>query len=722
MSDTPLCDEALTTHVGVPPGLESALRNVERTARAARARLGAIVQGGRAAPAVAAALERLDMFLDDARRSPLRRALRRPLRQIALGTLPWRRLESAWRSAVLRADAAARLQGAIDELRGALARVESRFGADLPYWTRFHLQRERVTGDEIERLRRDDARKPVLERLRRVEMELARIHAHLPSPEYVAAMQLGRNWPGGVNPGELMAATVMRLSERFAGRAPAGQTERLRLAAARHLRELGAAGDWARTARKPAHTVAEQIANASLASAGELEWRDDGPLWAGMIAAAQDALHAPRRRGAWQPALPPRGAPASGEEAWGTTHFAIPLSPDYVLLTPETPSPARVTSRRVALDAAVECAAFSGPAGFETVEAARQDVEPLFAGLSGEPAWYRTERKARLTIVARAGALWLARLDARGELEAVRTPAWSGGAPRDARLHVLLDGVSAPPLGPVAVGSAGDAEEFGGVARREVEAPFAAWRRAWLKTAAEERDHDRLEAEHAFFRAVARQAGGLGLRPLGRGRTDRPAANGYLYAPPFAFSDAESPPLARWMDENPILFIAAAARLAAALSGIGQGLGVYHRSALAFRIEWTPAGLARPMAVATAAPFAAPLGRTYVGVGRRKRIIPELGGLGMRLLPSAVAAGGVATPEAEAQAWALFALDLLARKRLPASLSGTADLAAFAAEAPEGHFHVPDAAARLGRALTDWTVARALLEQLSRLGEDPSPR
>lgn len=724
MSDAPLCDAVLSTPIEVPPGLGSALRNVERAARMARARLQQVAETGHPIPAVEDALGRLHVFLGDERRSPFRRALRRPLRQISLGTPAWRRLESAWRAVVLRADAAARLQAAVEELRGDVARITARFGAELPYWTRHHLELEKVTAADVEGLRREDARKALRERLRRVEGELERLRSHLPPAHHLHSVQLADAWPDDVAPGELLGAAMLRLAERAAGRTAAGQTVRVRAAAARHLRELGAAAGWERIASQAAHSTAEQLANAALSAGGEVAWLDDAPLWSGLVASAGDALHDPPRRDGWQPQLLMGDAGTEGD-AWGATHFAIPLSPDYVLLTPETPSAVRVYSRRVALGTGVECVAFSCPAGFETVDDARRDVDPLFAGFTAEPAWYRTVRRARLTVLARSGVLWLARLDERGELDRAPTAAWSTGAPRDARLRVLLDGVSASPPRPIAVGAVGaaggDAVAFGGVSLREVEAPFAACRRAWLKTAATDGDEDRVAAEHEFFRQAARHAGGVGLRPLGRGRLERPAADGYLYAPPFAFSDAGSPPLGRWMAAKPVMFACAAARLCAALTRMGWGLGVFHRAALAFRVEWSPEGLARPVAVVTMAPFAVPLGHYHARTREAAASIPELPGLGLPLLHPMVMEGGLAMPETEAQAWALFALDLLARKRLPSGTRSLEEVARIATESPGDYFTVPQAAARFGAALVDGARARALAESLARVGEERSP-
>lgn len=720
MSDTPLADAVLSTPIEVPPGLGSALANVERGARAARARLRRVAEAGRPVAAVEEALGRLDLFLDDARGSPFRRALRRPLRQVSLGTPGWRRLESAWRAVVLRADAAVRLQAAVDELRAEVARIEARFGAVLPYWTRVHLEREKVTAAEVERIRRDDARKALGERLRRVEGELERLRAHLPPAHALPSLQLADEWPGDVAPGELLAAAALRLAERAVGPPMAGQVPRVRQTAARHLFELGAAGRWERVASQPVHTVAEQLANAALAAAGETAWHDDAPLWSALLASAGDALHDPPRAEGWQPQpLAPGAANRDGD--WGATHFAIPLSADFVLLTPETPSAVRVASRRLAPGAAVECVAFSGPAGFETVEGAGRDLDPLFAGFTAAPAWYHTVRSARLTVLARAGALWLARVEARGELAPAETAAWSAAAPREARLRVLLDGVSAPPLQPVRVGSPGEpAIELGGIALREVEAPFATCRRAWLKTADEGAD-DRLVAEHDFFRRAARHPEGVGLRPLGRGRLERPAADGFLYAPPFAFTATSSPPLARWMAANPVMFACAAARLSATLTRMGLALGMFHRSALAFRVAWSPGGVCRPFALVVAAPFAVPLGETYLRADPAAAPVPEFPGLGVRLVHPAVLEGGPATPEAEAQACALFVLDLLARTRLPRGTRSMEEVATIAMERPDDYFSVPQAAVRFGAALADGARARTLVESLAKVSEGPPP-
>jgi hypothetical protein len=716
VSETPLCDAALASPLGVPPGLDSALRGVERGARAARARLRATAERGGAVPAVGEALARLDEFLEDPRRSPLRRALKRPLRQIAVGTPGWRRLDASWRAAVLRADAAARLQDAVEELRGELARVTARFGGALPYWTRWHLEREKVTADHIEQLRRDDARKSVRERLRFVESELERLHAHLPPSSTVDAVQLADAWPTDVAPGELLAAAALRLAERHAGRGSGLPAIRLRHAAARHLHALGAAGEWRRVAHQPEHTLAEQLAAAAVSAGEELRWTDDGPLWAGLVAAAQDAAHGESRRDAWQPQPHVRELEEPDGD-WGATVFAVPLSPDYVLLTPETPSAVRVSSRRVGLGAAVECAAFSGAGGFATLDDARRDVAPLFDGLADEPAWYRTARKARLKVLAKSGDAWLARLDSRGELARAPTAGWSTGAPRDARLRVLLDGLSAPPVHPVAVGGAGDEPvEFCGLTRHEVEAPYAGYRRLWLRTA-EEGGDERLKAEHELFRGLARSAPGAGLRPAGRGRMERPRAEGYLYVPPFAFAADESPPVARWMAANPVVFIVAAAKVALSLARSGMALGVFHRSSFAFRVEWTPAGVARPVAIVSAAPFAGRLGEPYARFARA----PEFGGLGARLLPSAVVTGAAATAETEAQAWALFALDLLATKRLPPSSWSAEEVASVATVSAGQFFHIPNAAERFGAALRDGARALTLLESVARAGE-PRPR
>ncbi len=715
MSQTPLCDAVLATPIGVPPGLESALRGVERDARHARDGLLALAAAGDAVPAVGAALARLNAFLGDCRRSPLLRALRRPLRQIALGTPAWRRLESAWRAAVMQAAAATRLQRAVVDLRTDLARVTRRFGAAMPYWTVQVLARHRVDAAHVEGLRRDDGKKPLAERLARAEAELERLARHLPPPEELESFQRAKRWPDGVTPGELLAAASLALAGRTAE--PASAAVRLRASAARQLHALGAAAGWERGRTGAEHSVAEQLANAALAVRGEVDLIDDAPLWTGMMEASADGLYAPGRAGAWQAQLnPPRAADGDAVD-WGATHFVLPISPHHALVTPEHPSAVRVTSRRVTVDAALECAVFAGGSGFETVERARGEVAPLFTGLGDGPAWYRNERRTALTVIGRAGAQWLARIDRVGELAPVDAPAWRATAPREARLRVLLDG-AVPSAAPVGVGAV-DAEvtELSGVEQRVVDAPFARVRRAWLKTAASPADEARVEAEHAFFRHLSARLDGAGLRPLGRGRLDRPAAEGPLYVPPFAFALRDSPPLARWAAAAPIGVLCAVARLSVRLWAAGLALGLYHRAAFAFRVEWTAGGVLRPLPVITMAPFAAVMGEPRPELGAAG-VAPEFPELGVRLLPHALASGFPATPGTEAQAFVLFALDLLAKRRLRSRVRTLDGVARVAAEDPGEHFGEPEGAMHFVGALTDPRRSLTIVQSLARVGEE----
>jgi len=717
MSHTPLCDAVLSTPIGVPPGLESALRGVERDARHARDGLLALAAAGDAVPAVDVALARLDAFLDDRRRSPLLRALRRPLRQIALGTPAWRRLESAWRAAVIQAAAATRLQRAVVELRADLARVTARFGAAMPYWTALILVRHRVALTDVESLRRDDGKKPLAERLSRAEAELERLARHLPPPETLEAFQSAKDWPGGVTPGELLAAASLALLHRPPEPASAGVAVRLRAAAARQLHALGTAAGWKRGRTGAGHSVAEQLANAALAVRDEVGLIDDAPLWTGMMEASADGVYAPGRAGAWQAQLAPPRAADDETVDWGATHFVLPISPHHALVTPEHPSAVRVASRRVAVGAALECAVFAGGEAFETVERAHSEVAPLFTGLGDGPAWYRNERRAVLTVIGRAGARWLARVDRVGELLPVDAPAWRATAPREARLRVLLDG-TVPSAAPVPVGAArAEVTELGGVELRVVDAPFARVRRAWLKTAANGDDEARVEAEHAFFRRLAARLDGAGLRLLGRGRLERPAAEGPLYVPPFALALHDSPPLARWAAAAPVDLLCAVARLSVRLWAAGLALGLYHRAALAFRVEWTPGGILRPLPVITAAPFAAAMGEPRPELGGAG-VAPEFPGLGVRVLPHALASGFPATPGTEAQAFVLFALDLLAKQKLRSRVRTLDGVARVAAENADDYFGDPDGAMHFVRALTDPRRSLAIVQSLARAGED----
>jgi hypothetical protein len=154
---------------------------------------------------------------------------------------------------------------------------------------------------------------------------------------------------------------------------------------------------------------------------------------------------------------------------------------------------------------------------------------------------------------------------------------------------------------------------------------------------------------------------------------------------------------------------------------MGLGLGLFHRSALAFHVAWSPGGLARPVAVVTMAPFAVPLGHAYGRAGSVAGRVPAFPGLGVSLLPSAALDGDLAMPGTEAQAWALFALDLLARTRLPSGTRSVEEVAGLARESPGDYFAVPEAAVRFGAALVDGARALSLLESLSRVGEERPP-
>jgi hypothetical protein len=392
----------------------------------------------------------------------------------------------------------------------------------------------------------------------------------------------------------------------------------------------------------------------------------------------------------------------------------IPISPAHALVTPEHPSAVRVTSRGMRLGAAVECAVFTGGDAFETVERVRAEVAPLFAGVGGEPAWYRTETRAVLTVIGRAGARWLARIDRAGTLARVDAPAWSATAPREARLRVLLDG-AVPSSAPVAVGTAEEeVAAFCGVEQRLVHAPFARTRKAWLKTAAEPGDVERADAEHAFFRRLASHAHGAGLRPLGRGRLERPAVEGWLYAPPFALSLGQSPPLMRWAASKPLGLIFAVARLSVRLWRAGLALGLYHRDAFAFRVERTPRGVLRPLPVIVMAPLAASMGhpRPVIATDRA----PGFAGLGVNVLLPALASGYPGTPGNEAQAFILFALDLLARRPLSSPVRTLDDLASAAAADPDETFQESTGAIHFIQALTDPARALTLVESLARAG------
>lgn len=711
-------DRVLADPLGVPRGLDQALRRMERGAREQRELLAPLAARPDAAEPVRAAAQELERFLENGDRSPLLRALRRPLRQIAPGTPGWRNLDRAWKGLSARAEGAVQLQAALDGIRAAVERVRDRFADELPRATAQLLRRERLDEDDLARIERAEDVKRLHARLRRAEHDLERLWERVDATAD-AQLQRGKRWAEEAAPGEVLALLQFRLRERDRLLHERDQARTLRLLAARQVQSLGQAGAQARPRRDASHAVAERLGSLLLRDGGSASPAEDLALWGELLGATSDALHQPERAG-WAAHLDPPEAPA--EREFGSVQFVVPIDETYALITQEVQSCVRVAGRVVKMDGTVECAAFLEHGDVETLPLARMDVEPLFEGMDAEPAWYATGRRAKLRVIAQHGRGWIARVERRGELVRSRVAAWQPERGGDDRLRVLGT-LSAPaPAEALVVGpTGGEPHEFCGLVTVPVATPLAECAVGWLRLVGRGAwSVDAVEAEEACFRAVARKVALTVPVWAGRGRIESRGASGPLYVPPLGLRAADLPPLKTWLASaasRPLL--QATARLWLRITQAGYALGVYHTDALVFTLGWTDAakGLAAHATV-THAPFAGPLGQYHRRPPGEEALFPHYAGLGCRVLPPAAAHGDVALPASEVQAFALFALDALARKPLP--LSGVVRSEALAEMLPDfaDNFVYPETATRLATVLRPGARTEGVASFIQRMAGD----
>ncbi|HEX5871243.1 MAG TPA: hypothetical protein VFY65_12540 [Longimicrobium sp.] len=693
-------DRVLADPLGVPQGLDHALRRMERGARQQRDLLAALAARPDAAGPVHAAAQELERFLEDGDRSPLLRALRRPLRQIAPGTAGWQNLHRAWEGLRSRAEGATRLQAALDGIRAEVARIRERFGDELPCATREVLRRERLEEHDVARIARAEDARPLHARLRRAEHELERLWERVDDTAD-DQLQRGTSWAEEAAPGEVLALLQLRLRERARRLHERDAVGTLRLLAARQVRALGQAAAWRRPAGTPAHAFAQRMGELLLRGPSHVRGGEDLALWGELLGAAADTLYDPARSTGWAAQLPDVPLPEARET--GLTRFVTPIDETYALISPGHPSPVRVTDKRVALDSVVECTVFLDDDEAETLPMAGLDVEPLFEGLEAEPAWYATARRAKLQVIARVGDEWIARVARRGALRRTRRAAWDAARPDDARLRVLGTlSAPAPPTGWEVGAGDGVERTFCGVSTVPVTMPLVESPAGWMRVAAGTGwAAEAVQAEEACFRALARKVPLTVPLWAGRGTLSGRRLQGPLYVPPFGLRAAELPPLDAWLrseSEKPLL--AAVARLWLRVTESGYGLGIYHVDALAFTVGGAdPGGNPAAHALLTDAPFAVPLGQYHPRPPMQDALFPFYPGIGAQVLPPAAASGDVALPASEAQAFALFALDALARKPLP--LSGVVPCETLAEIVPElaANFVYPETATRLSAAL-----------------------
>jgi hypothetical protein len=399
----------------------------------------------------------------------------------------------------------------------------------------------------------------------------------------------------------------------------------------------------------------------------------------------------------------------------------VPIDDTYVLITADLRSSVRVRDRRIALDKVVECAAFSPEGEADTLALARLDVQPLFPGFSPLPGWYATETNARLQVIAQAGDRWIARVVRQGALRRSRTPGWVPEPPARARLRVLVSLAEPSTADVIEVGRRNrERRVFCGVETTRVDLPFVDCAVAWLRSPGHTAwSGEAVAVEEAGFRAISRRVPFTVPRAIGPGRCPETDAEGVLYVPPFGARLDESPPMETWLRANyGRALLGAAARLWTRVNKAGYALGVYHLDAMMFRTGWSPpGGFPTAHAVATNAPYACALGQYYRRPPADPLYLPRYAGLGGNVLPPGVAEGGVALPETEAQAFALFALDVLASRPLP--LSSVTPAVELAAMLPDfgNHFIQPALVRPLAEALASRDAAQRIIEWIAVLAQ-----
>ncbi|HEX2208802.1 MAG TPA: hypothetical protein VHG93_14075, partial [Longimicrobium sp.] len=393
-------------------------------------------------------------------------------------------------------------------------------------------------------------------------------------------------------------------------------------------------------------------------------------------------------------------APAGQDNASGSLLFVVPLFGPYVLVRSGCPWPVRLDDRGVRVGHGVRCVASLPPGSPATPLPPEVWAEPLFDWSGAEPGdWLRTETPARVVPFARiATDRWLARVDRRGRLAPADQPRWSTTRPRRGHaVRILPPAEEAGAEAVIAVGpqQSREAGPFGWTTLR-VPLALADVAQGVLRTADTPAGRDHVEAEQRFFQSAARLVPGCTPRCLGRAE----APEGYVYAPPLALTPESSLALRSWREKDPLAFAAAAARLWRRLTDGGLALGFYHASTLAFRVRLASGAAQGTLeAVAVAAPLGTRLGAAYRRSSETLALFPPYARLGLRL-PPAQMQGGLALPETEAAAAALYQLDLLATRAVAIPAGAPWDeVVDMLTAAPLATFHAPAFAAELIRAL-----------------------
>jgi hypothetical protein len=675
--------EALRGRIGVPDELRRHLRQLEAQVRQQVEALGAVPTTD---PDIEFMRSELAAVLDDPRRSPLLKALRRRTEHLREGAPARRSLDQSMDGLLDRAKRVVEGVHARDALRAALERLDTRFGALLPWHLARGLERVRLTPATVERMQDAASLRAAVARAGELETELAERLARLPpaaEPREVA------EWPEGVSHAELAAAVVESdratrvdrgLSWRATGRAQA-RTHVTRLIGPPNV--SGARGDWAEAA------AGESL---RLVEAGFGTGAED--LDAQLVAVRGAAR---RRRATSSRASPTEAAVQQMEDSSGGLLFVVPLFGEFVLIRRGEPWPVRIDETGVRCGRPAQCSAVLAPGAVSTP--LRSDVwAPLFfdlpAGAEGE--WLSTVAPATVLPFARiADDRWLGHVIGRGKLRSAGHSRWSGERPRRGKvIRTLLAASEASAEAVIAVGPVLKRQEGPfGWRTLTVQLPLADVPQGWLRTADSVAGRDHVEAEQAFFQAAGRLIPGSTPRCLGRSESP----HGYVYAPPLALSPESSLTLRNWREEDPVAIVAAAARLWRRFTDAGLALGFYHAATLAFRMHSGESGSGGVLeAVAIAAPLGTRLGRMYRRSIGTKDMFPIYHRLGSLPFQPAIVSGSLALPDTEAAALSLYGLDTLACR--PVVIESDCDWASLPLairESAHSHFANPAAALAL---------------------------
>jgi hypothetical protein len=660
--ETPLVDRVLTDSLAIPPGVDQWLREVERSARELYRQFSAAEPGAAQTARFADVRQQLEEFLHDEQKSPFRRLLRRPLSQIGPGSPAVRSFDAYSSRLFQQAQEALEAQSGAETVIEQLANLRSRHSPRMPFHTALTLERHGIGSSMIGRIRSPTDVRGMLRRLAHADSRLAHLAAHLPpTPDEDRVVSCGEN--RSINTAELWAALQLRLRQRDAS---PGRTERagaLRWVQARQVEQLAAAAGRHQPGDRAEHLLAEYLAGESIrlgsAAAGS---GTDLELWAALIQAADQGRFAPTDSPTWQPrvsAVREADVPPDDDR---TTLYVIPIGEDFVYIANEYPSPVRLWSRIAREGELVEARVFGGSDTPVSTDLLATDIQPLFDGAEGgDAAWYATESRASLTVLAAYGTGWFGVLRSRGAVRRMATPSYRESGRNTPALRVFDVPGSGARRTLLKVGPTGiEPGRFLGIESHEVATAILDHRIAWLRVADQESSRGALAREHALIRAVRRRAPHLVATPLGRAELAPEGPAGFLYAPPLALNPSDSPLVRDWLRGSPRAAMAAILRTMLRVHEAGYAMGVYHLDLFAFGMELGAGSQThlQPRADVIAAPCAARLGQAFEPPGRHLQLRPPVfARLGFAGLPPPVQGGEVALPDSDAVALALMFLD-----------------------------------------------------------------